>query len=117
MKLLFIYGTLKCGQGRNFYLVNNGASFVGEARTAPRYRLVRQLLSSYPCLIEDRDGVSVRGELWSVPEAAIEIVDGVEGVPNLFRRSPIELEGGSQAEAYLMSRRPFLSRDVGEEWK
>ncbi len=117
MKLLFVYGTLKRGQDRNFYLVNNGASFVGEARTAPRYRLVRQLLSDYPCLIEDRDGVAVRGELWSVPEEAVEVVDGVEGVPHLFQRCPIELSDGSQAEAYRMSRRPFLSRDVGEEWK
>jgi gamma-glutamylcyclotransferase (GGCT)/AIG2-like uncharacterized protein YtfP len=61
---VFIYGTLKTDQRRNFYLTRKDARLLGRAATAPKYRLLRPLLADYPCLVEDaKRGVAVEGEL------------------------------------------------------
>jgi gamma-glutamylcyclotransferase (GGCT)/AIG2-like uncharacterized protein YtfP len=51
MTRVFIYGTLKTDQRRNFYLTRKNARLLGKVATAPRYRLLRPLLADYPCLI------------------------------------------------------------------
>jgi len=117
MTLLFIYGTLKTGQRRNFYLTRDGAQCLGEARTAPKYALFRPLLTDYPCLVEDeKRGVAVEGELWEVSDKALETLDFVEGVPRLFQRRGITLEDGRQVQAYLMPSKPWFACRLGSRW-
>lgn len=118
MTLLFIYGTLKTGQRRNFYLTRDGAKCLREARTAARYVLFRPLLADYPCMVEDdKRGMAVEGELWDVPDKGMEKVDAVEGAPNLFQRRLITLEDGQQVQAYLMPAKPWFARRLGGKWK
>jgi gamma-glutamylcyclotransferase (GGCT)/AIG2-like uncharacterized protein YtfP len=118
MSELFVYGTLKRGQRRNFYLTENGASFLREARTAPRYRLLRSFFADYPCLVEDGEkGVSVEGELWDVPEQTLaDVLDPMEGVPRLFVRTTVVLDGEEEAVAYLSAARPLFAWDAGTRW-
>ena len=80
---LFVYGTLKRGQGRSALLA--GQTFLGEARTEPHYRLYSN--GAFPCLVEAEDGVSIQGELWKVDDACLVRLDAVEGVDGgLFER-------------------------------
>jgi len=117
MTTLFLYGTLMTGQLRNRYLTEEGALYLREARTAPRYSLFRPLLTDYPCLVEDkRQGVSVEGELWEVSDECLKGLDKVEGVPHLFQRRQITLEDGQQVQAYLMPAKPWFARRLRCRW-
>lgn len=118
MKTIFVYGTLKSGQSRNIYLVRDGSKFLGKARTVPKYRLLRQWLDAFPTMIEDENGVSVEGELWSVKEETLKILDSVEGVHRgLFKRMPIKLMGGEEVDAYLAVEKPYFSWRLGNNWE
>jgi gamma-glutamylcyclotransferase (GGCT)/AIG2-like uncharacterized protein YtfP len=85
---LFVYGTLKRGHCRHFAL--QGQEFLAEARTRPVYRMYN--VGQYPALIRDDDGIAIEGEVWSVDEACIMLLDEVEGAAdNWFRRGSVEL--------------------------
>ena len=76
MASLFVYGSLMTDPRRNFYLTRDGATCLGEARTAPRYVLFRSLLADYPCMVEDeKKGVAVEGELLEVSDKTLETLD------------------------------------------
>lgn len=87
--LIFVYGTLKRGFCRAHHLA--GQTFVGEACTSPHYLMYD--CGEYPGLIVDRkEGISIQGELWSVDEKGVVLLDQVEGVSqNWFSREHIEL--------------------------
>ena len=57
---LFVYGTLKQGQGRSVLL--DGQTFLGEAQTEPHYRLFS--CGPFPCLVEA--GVKMSQDLASL---------------------------------------------------
>ena len=50
-------------------------------------------MANTPGLVVDiEDGVSIQGELWSVDEKGVSLLDQVEGVAeNWFSRDPVEL--------------------------
>lgn len=78
MTRIFVYGTLKRGCKNHHHL--SGQSYVGEARTAPGFRLYH--LGSYPGMVADlADLEGVTGELWDVNDAALARLDEFEGVP------------------------------------
>ena len=80
---LFIYGTLKRGQSRAGAL--NRQRFLGNAQTAPKYRMFD--CGEYPGLVEAEDGVSIAGELWEVDQACLDVLDELEGTNlDLFQR-------------------------------
>jgi gamma-glutamylcyclotransferase (GGCT)/AIG2-like uncharacterized protein YtfP len=105
---IFVYGTLKSGQPRNFYITRDDGKLLGRVKTAPKYRLFRQWFADYPSMVEDSNGVSVEGELWDVNDRTVRILDDVEGVSSsLFKRVPIELSDGSRVEGYIANKKPF----------
>ena len=132
MAILFVYGTLKRGCGAHYLL--RRAEFLGEAVTRPCYRLYD--LGAYPALVEDANGVAVRGELWAVDEATLRELDEYEGAPGEFVRRPAALEprtparpspaepdglppavgGGPAAEVYLFTGVPDPATDCGTCW-
>lgn len=76
--LVFVYGTLKRGLPNNFFLKNSG--FVSEAKV--RGLLVQCIGMTYPYLIltdQSCDGWVVTGELWTVTNATLSQLDGLEG--------------------------------------
>ena len=116
MHLLFVYGTLKRGCKNHRQLADQ--RFVGEACTAPGYRLYD--LGDYPGLVTDTtatDGVS--GEIWEVDAAALIKLDEFEGVAEgLYRRIEVKLRAPIEQAAtftYLYARDPGRLR-IGPTW-
>ena len=97
MSSFFTYGTFMTDECRNFILLDNGGQFIKAATTAPKYKLLN--LGSFPGVI-DGEAVVV-GELYDIPECALEVFDRIEGVPFLFDRKQVELEDGTTAIAYM----------------
>jgi gamma-glutamylcyclotransferase (GGCT)/AIG2-like uncharacterized protein YtfP len=112
---VFVYGTLKSGKRRNFYLTRDNAKLLGEVKTEAKYMLYKPLFTDYPCMSECKQGISVEGELWEVTDETLAALDSVEGVPHLFHRATIKLDNGEEAIAYLMPK-PLLARQLGSKW-
>jgi gamma-glutamylcyclotransferase (GGCT)/AIG2-like uncharacterized protein YtfP len=111
---LFVYGTLKRG-GRGHELLA-GQEYLGEARTAPRYRLVQG--PWYPCLIDDASGYAVEGELWSIDDTTLSQLDAYEGAADLFERGALEVEGATiPVVAYFFRGITTGMPDCGPCWK
>jgi gamma-glutamylaminecyclotransferase len=114
---IFVYGTLKRGLSNHRYLA--GQRFLGEARTAPVYRMVD--CGGYPGMFSvSENGVSVCGEVWEVDESCRAKLDVLEDVARgLYALEPVELLAPFEDEAvktyvYLW---PVLGlRDAGEDW-
>lgn len=112
--LLFVYGTLLRGEINHREI--EGARFVREARTEPAFELVD--LGEYPALVPG-GSLAVPGELYAVSPAQLVALDAFEGHPELYLRSPIRLDDGEQAEAYLLApeRAAGLPRIAGGSWR
>lgn len=94
--ILFFYGSLRRG-GTNHRLIAD-QTFLGEAVTAPKYRLLD--LGKYTGLIrDDANGVAIPGELWEVTECCLGELDDFEGLD--YPRWPLEVEGWAGVQGYL----------------
>lgn len=117
MPHVFVYGTLKRGCKNHRQMA--GQVYVGDARTAPGYRLYD--LGDYPGMIADAaDKEGVTGELWSVTQDALARLDDFEGVDEgLYRRAPVVLlppQDGVVAYTYLYTRDLGGRRPLGPTW-
>jgi gamma-glutamylcyclotransferase (GGCT)/AIG2-like uncharacterized protein YtfP len=114
---IFVYGTLKRGLSNHHFMA--GQRFVGEARTAPRYRMAD--CGGYPGMYAvEHQGVSVRGEVWQVDEGCRARLDVLEDVATgLYTVEPVALLApfdAAQVYTYLY-RWPVDGRpDAGDEW-
>jgi gamma-glutamylcyclotransferase (GGCT)/AIG2-like uncharacterized protein YtfP len=94
--LFMIYGTFMRRQPGHGNLA--GGRFLEEVRTAPQYRLF--LVDGWPALTEaERDGVALAAELYDLNEEHVARLSAIE--PPGWRREPVELEDGRQADAFL----------------
>jgi hypothetical protein len=97
--LLAVNGTLMGGLELNGNLVEAGATFVREARTAPLYRLW-SIDDRHPAMIRvDVGGAAIALEVWSVP---------AEGLAAILLKEPaglcvgkVRLEDGSETLGVL----------------
>ena len=96
---LFVYGSLLSGE-RN-HRVLEGAHFIGEARTAPRFSL--HDLGSYPAMVAHGTH-AIAGEIYEVDELTLARLDTFEGHPSYYERCTTALEDGGMAETYLLPR-------------
>lgn len=97
---LFVNGTLMRGLALHANL--DGADFLGEVRTAPRYRLY-SIGDVHPGMFEvDSGGVSVAGELYRVPEDVLARVEAGEP-PHLYR-GEVRLSDGRVVHGILYPR-------------
>jgi gamma-glutamylaminecyclotransferase len=97
--LVFVYGTLM--KGELHHITIKHARFLREARTLPRYELVK--IDYYPALLEGGTQ-SIPGELYEVDDQTLRHLDHLEDVPTYYERHTIELADGSAAFAYVMPR-------------
>lgn len=116
MTNIFVYGTLKRGCKNHHHLAGH---FIGEARTAPGYRL--HDLGDYPGMVADAthaDGVT--GEIWSVDDAALAHLDAFEGVDEgLYRRERVKLTtpfADAEVHTYLYARSVADRPALGATW-
>jgi gamma-glutamylcyclotransferase (GGCT)/AIG2-like uncharacterized protein YtfP len=97
---LFVNGTLMRGLALHANL--QGADFLGEVRTAPRYRLY-SIGDVHPGMFEvSSGGVSVAGELYRVPDDVLRRVEAGEP-PNLYR-GLVHLDDGRSVQGILYPR-------------
>ena len=115
--LLFVYGTLKRGHSNHGYL--RGQQFISMAMTQPRYRL--HDLGGYPGMVlDERDGISIHGEIWNVDAECLarldelEDIDGGEYIRELVPLIPPHDQERIEGYRYLrdVSRAP----DIGGSW-
>jgi gamma-glutamylcyclotransferase (GGCT)/AIG2-like uncharacterized protein YtfP len=98
--VLFVNGTLMRGQPLHMNLED--AKFLGEARTAPRYRLY-SIADRHPGMFEAPDsGISVHGELYEVSAQVWRRIAAGEP-PNLYK-GPVELQDGTTVDGILYPR-------------
>ena len=57
-------------------------------------------LGAYPGIVP-RAGARAEGELWEIEAAALPGIDAWEDHPHLFVRTPVVLDDGTEAEAYV----------------
>ena len=117
MARLFVYGTLKRGCKNHHHLA--GQTCVGDARTAPGFRLYD--LGDYPGMVADpADVEGVTGELWDVDDAALAHLDDFEGVSEgLYRRELVPLipaNDCTHAHTYLYARSIEGVTAIGPTW-
>ena len=96
--LVFVYGTLKRGLSNHGWL--RGQTFVGEARTVPRYRIFD--LGGYPGMVlaDEGEGGAIEGEVWAVDEEGLRGLDRLEGVAEgEYAFEQVRLEGTWEGEA------------------
>ena len=111
--VLFVYGTLKRGLGNHHLL--DGQEFLGEAETEPRYRVID--LRHYPGLVVDEvNGLAVKGELWSVAASCLARLDEFEEVSNTFARKPVRIPGRGLVQAYFWNQRVPTDARSGDRW-
>ena len=103
--LVFVYGTLRQG-GRYHHLLEQ-ATYLGTAKTSPRYVLVD--VGSYPAMLKNGTQV-IHGEVYEVNAPTLKELDVLEGVPELYTREQILLEDGSMVWTYFMV--PHLAQDL-----
>jgi gamma-glutamylaminecyclotransferase len=97
---LFVNGTLMRGLALNKNL--DGAEFLEEAQTAPRYRIF-SISDVHPGMFEvDEGGVSVPGEIYRLPDDVWQRVEAGEP-PNLYK-GPVELSDGRTIDGILYPR-------------
>ena len=109
---LFVNGTLM----RDLPLHANlaGATFIGEAMTAPRYRLY-SIDDRHPGMFEvAQGGVAVRGELYRISAAIWKVVASRE--PAGLYRGRVQLADGREVEGILFPRElaEVHHRDISE---
>jgi len=97
---LFVNGTLMRGLALHPNL--DGAEFLAEVETAPRYRLY-SIDDVHPGMFEvEQGGVAVAGELYRVPADVLRRVEAGEP-PHLYR-GPVELADGRLVQGILYPR-------------
>lgn len=113
---LFVYGTLKRGQSRFPHLA--GQTFLGEARTAAKYRMYN--VGQYPGLVEAADGLSIEGELWEIDVECLRQLDVVEGTEaGQYQRRNVELLPpfhDKDVITYFYARSVIDLPDCGAQW-
>jgi gamma-glutamylaminecyclotransferase len=112
--ILFLYGTLKRGQGSNHLLA--GQQFIREATTMPLYRLYG--CGWHPAMVIDSDhGLEVKGELWAVDDACLAKLDQYEGAPKWFYRGDVAVRDYfNTVQAYLYNGQFSSGVASGDEW-
>lgn len=99
-RTLFVNGTLMRGLALHGNL--DGAAFLGEARTAPRYRLY-SIDDVHPGMFEvETGGISMPGELYAMSDAVWRHVEAGEP-PGLYC-GPVHLDDGRRVDGILYPR-------------
>jgi gamma-glutamylaminecyclotransferase len=94
---VFVYGTLLVGESNHHYLAE--ARLVREAKTRPAFRLYD--LGTHPGLVAGGE-YAVSGEVYEVDATTLAALDQLEEHPDVYRRTHIVLDDGTELETYLM---------------
>lgn len=107
------YGTLKRNFGNNRVIGYD--NFVKEVVTLPEYELYSA--GAFPCLVKSKNGISIKGELFNIPEEGLARLDRLEGHPTLYKRGKVNLQSGEECIAYFWQQPLDGLVKIGDEWK
>jgi gamma-glutamylaminecyclotransferase len=87
--IIFTYGTLKRGFGNHEVMIHN--KFLGEATSKYKYPMVN-IEGTFPYLINEKGyGKHIKGEVFEIDDITEQILDLLEGYPNLYTKEVIEV--------------------------
>lgn len=90
--LIFVYGTLKRGWGNNVIIKDQ--KYIGVATTSPDFQMFS--LGGYPGVVAGDNRIT--GELWEVDDDAFARCDRLEGHPDFYKRTIIDVASDSQGD-------------------
>ena len=93
MYKVFVYGTLRRGEGNHMLLQNS--DYLGEDSIQGSMFNV----GYYPAVILGNGGI-VEGELYEVEDPTLNSLDALEGVPHLYTRETVVTDGGEEVYTY-----------------
>eukprot|EP00049_Salpingoeca_infusionum_P027118 m.30583 g.30583 ORF g.30583 m.30583 type:complete len:122 (+) comp9294_c0_seq2:223-588(+) len=103
--LVFAYGTLRKGESNHHFL--ESSKLLGNFCTPPRYTMYN--IGPYPGLIEG--DTAIVGEVYEVDDATLQMVDELEGVPDMYRRDSVETPFGT-AIIYIFQDKDYLKKEA-----
>ncbi len=110
LKRFFICGSALRGQPDHGNL--KGATFAGETKTKPHYRLHAVKDGWHPGIYvasaDDPDGISIPGEVYEMTEEQLRYL--IDNEPPEMYEAPIELENGETVSAML------YPEDLSKKW-
>ena len=111
--VVFCYGTLKTSYRNNRLL--EGQTFVCACKTKPIYLMYDT--GGFPVLVHAKkgEGKAIEGELWEVDGRCLAQLDRLEGVPYLYRREFLELDGFT-AQGYVYCNSVRGLEECGTNW-
>ncbi|MBW3697449.1 gamma-glutamylcyclotransferase [Vibrio sp. T187] len=86
--LVFVYGTLRCGESNHHYL--SDSELLGSFQSEPHFSLFD--LGAYPAVVEGKK--SVLGEVYLINDDVLAELDKLEDVPVEYRREQIKTPFG-----------------------
>jgi len=87
--LVFVYGTLKKGEGNHGVMEKSKGKFLGDHNTAPNYSMYS--LGGFPAVVGGGK-TSIRGEVYRIND--LEYLDSLEGYPRMYGRVSIQTKFG-----------------------
>lgn len=102
---VFVYGTLLAGEPNHRLL--SAARLVADARTEPLYELVS--LGPFPAMVPS-GATAIVGEVYEVDQRTLLSLDRLEGHPYFYLRCTVRLEGGEEAQTYVMDQEQARGR-------
>lgn len=102
MRKVFVYGTLRVGQGNYRHLLKDkkGANYLGES-TITGYKMVS--LGGFPAIYHtgNKDDI-IKGDVFEVDDEVNTNLDRLEGYPNWYDKVEVETEDYGNAFVYTM---------------
>lgn len=96
---VFVYGSLKRGFGNHGVL--GAAKYLGDDQIRG-FRMYN--LGAFPGIVHNpRWGDRILGELYEVDAAGLACLDRLEGHPTFYRRQPVVLASGGEAQVYVLA--------------
>lgn len=92
---VFVYGSLRKGQGNHGWLVRHKARLLGNA-VYPRGHAKMVSLGAYPALVADLMGPDIHGEVYEVTRDGLRALDKLEGTPDFYRRVKVRVYQGAE---------------------
>ncbi|WP_373088626.1 gamma-glutamylcyclotransferase [Zhongshania sp.] len=87
--LVGVYGTLRKGFGLHSILEES--EFIGEYSPQVPYRMVN--VGYYPALLPTEENNPITFEVYEVDDSTLHRLDLAEGVPTLYHRQVVDIEG------------------------
>tara|TARA_R110000765_G_scaffold104728_2_gene194591 strand:- start:2388 stop:2741 length:354 start_codon:yes stop_codon:yes gene_type:complete len=98
---IFIYGSLMQGEHNHTFLNDEHSKYLRKDITSKEFTLYN--LGYFPGMVQDGTG-SVLGEIYEISSFVRGRLDQLEGHPQFYRRTLIELQSGEKIETYLLDK-------------